>query len=146
MSTDPTIIAQAAPQLTVNDIVTPIVQQTVAAVTSDLQTRLTALEQSAATAVTAQAPVLVGELSQAAGAVLTTVEHDTLTQRVLVWGIAGAVLAVAIAIVGFALLGNSTASRWIGAAPAAIAALVLWLSNAGVVLPKRTIAPAQVTP
>ena len=135
---DPT---QPAPPVTLNDVVTPIVQQAVGAVTADTQARLPALEQQLAAAATAQAPVLVGEFTQAAGSVLTTVEHDPVTQRVLVWGIVGAVLLAALGVIGFALLGNQTANRWVGAAPTAVVGIVLWVSSAGVPLRKRTTTP-----
>lgn len=144
---DPTQSTQPTPVVTLQDVVTPIVQQAVASMavtlqqavgttTSDLQQRVTTLEQQLADTLAKQAPQAEVAVLQASTGVLADLEHDPVTQRVIIWGIAGAVMVGALAILVFAMLGNATANRWIGAAPGAAVALVLWLSNAGVVLPK----------
>jgi hypothetical protein len=65
-------------------------------------------------------------------AVVKNVEEDPWTQR----GIVAAFLLAGLIILVAALLGNSTANRWIGGVPIALGAAVLWVSNAGMSLPK----------
>lgn len=93
---------------------------------SALGTRLTAIETD-----------LLPKVEQAAGRVLLNVEEDPTTQRLLVAMIVGALLIAALLVLVSALLGNATANRWIGAAPIALGAAVLWVSRMGVPLPRK---------
>jgi hypothetical protein len=78
------------------------------------------------------------QLAQGAGQVLTMATKDVWTVRAVV----GVVLIGALAVVAFALLGNATANRWIGAAPAAIGAVALYLADSGAItLPKKQVPP-----
>lgn len=83
------------------------------------------------------------QLASAGSKVLAAATEDTWLTRVVVLLVVGAVLAGSLAVVVFAMLGNATANHWIGAAPAAIVAIVLWLSRAGgITLPTKPAAKA----
>lgn len=109
------LVAQLAP------VAQQAAQSVVAQLSVDLESRLTALENQAQGAVTQLLPGLVAR-----------VEEDPLVQRVVVFAIVGAALLGALVILVAALNGNSTALRWIGAAPALIVSAALWVSQAGV--------------
>ena len=136
-------IAPAQPSLSdaLLPLVAPVAQQAVQQATAELQQRLASVESQLAANLSQQAPKLEAYATTIGTDVLNTVEHDTLTQRVIVWAIVGVALAAALIILIAALVGNSTALRWIGAAPAVVGAAVLWVSRTGTELPKRTGMP-----
>jgi hypothetical protein len=86
--------------------------------------------------VTANEQAIQDALGKAGGALVKNVEEDPVTQRGLVWG-AGAVIALYAGVVLIAYLsGNPEAKNIWGTAIGAIGAFVLWVSKAGVSLPK----------
>ena len=126
-------------------VLAPVISSAVSDATSGLESRLSAVEVSVATAASAAAPVLIGDVSTAGAAVLADVGSDKLTQRVLVWGVVGTALVAGLIILTAALLGNVTANRWIGAAPALFGAALLWVSDAGgIAVPKKATPPVVV--
>ncbi len=139
----PAQTTSAAPSLTdaLLPALTPVVQQAVSQVTNDLQTRLASVESQLTATLTAQAPAAEAHVLVAGSSVLMDIEHDVVTQRILVCSVVGAALAAALVILVAALLGNHTASSWIAAAPALLGAAVLWISNTSVSLPKRGSVP-----
>ena len=146
MALDPAQLPQtasAAPSLTdaLMPALTPVVRQAVTQVTSDLQARLASVESQLAASVAAQAPAAEKQVLVAGSSLVMDIEHDVVTQRILVCGVVGAALLAALVILVAALAGNHTASTWIAAAPALLGAAVLWISNTSVSLPKRGTVP-----
>jgi hypothetical protein len=137
MAIDPTQLQQPTPpaSLNVNDLIagavapiaTQVAQQAVSDATAGLKQEIIRLTQIAD-----QHSAQIADAAVKAGtAVLTTVTEDVWLQRAVVLTVVGATLLGALGVVVFALLGNATANHWVGAAPAAVVALVLWLSRTG---------------
>lgn len=71
-------------------------------------------------------------VGRAGVAVVNNIEHDPWTQR----GIVAALLLAGLFVLVGAAMGNATCNRWIAGAPLAFGSAVLWVSNAGLSLPK----------
>jgi hypothetical protein len=135
MAMDITQPPTPAASLNVNDLIagavapiaTQVAQQAVSDATAGLKQEIIRLTQIAD-----QHSAQIADAAAKAGtAVLTTVTEDVWLQRAVVLTVVGATLLGALGVVVFALLGNATANHWVGAAPAAVVALVLWLSRTG---------------
>lgn len=137
IATTPPPVVQTAPDLTGLLVaqLAPIAQQAAQQAVQDVQARMSAVEATVA----AQLPALEAKIGVAAApavtSILTNVESDPTTQRIVVCATLAAALAGALIILVAALLGNSQAQHWIAAAPALLGAAVLWISKAGVSLP-----------
>ena len=112
-------------------VLKPAITDMVTTQTANLESRITAVEASLSSAAIAAAPAVIADVTAAGGAVLVNLEKDPVTQRVVVWSIVGALLGAAVVVLVCALLGNTTANRWIVSAPAAVIAAALWVSNSG---------------
>ena len=75
-------------------------------------------------------------VGRAGVAVVNNIEHDPWTQR----GIVAALLLAGLFVLVGAAMGNATCNRWIAGAPLALGSAVLWVSNAGLSLPKLPVA------
>ena len=107
---------------------------------SALQSVVSAVEQE----VLANKAAIEAAVGRVGTAVVTRVEEDPQTQRVIVYSVVGAAIAGALIVLVAALLGNSTANHYIASVPAVAAALVLWLSRTALpTLPAKPVTPAK---
>jgi hypothetical protein len=121
------------PTLDLTPVLAPLVQQAADAATADLRTELALVKAD----IEANRVAIETQVAGAGTAVVTTVLRDTWTQRAIALAVVGAVIVGAAIVLIAALLGNGTASRYVAAAPTALAGLVLLVARLdGVALPK----------
>ena len=143
MAIDPNEPLQPSLETLLPVLLQPAISGAVASATAGFESRISAVEATVATAAIAQVPQLISGVTAAGDAVLVNLEKDPITQRYIVWGVVGAALVMAIVIAVAAMLGNSTANRWILSSPGLIVGAVLWVSNSGATATHKVV---PVTP
>jgi hypothetical protein len=113
-------------------LLAPLVQEAVASASAALKADIATLQ----TAVAKNQTAIEDGLAKAGSKLLTNVEDDPVTQRIVVCAVVAALLLAGLIILVGAMLGNSTAKEWIAGVPIAIGSAVLWISKTGVSLPK----------
>lgn len=143
MSVDPNQITSPAPILDTSTLisaaVTPVATEVAQHVVAGVQRDLVSLQAAFA----AHQTEVAQQLASAGGAVVTTLETDRTLQRVVVLAVLAALLVAAITILVAALLGNSTANRWIGGVPIGLGLAAAWISQAAPVRPTAKTAPGS---